>query len=162
MADGPAFFMDGILWAIAILAFCTLISRNPSQSALFLFLESILLALYLAMSYGINSAAFGTSILLCFFSMVAIGCNYYFETSFKRPEARQARFNIALGGIMLIMFLRYIGEWPLADVEQKKIDHLIITHDAFGLAIAGFSLFAILVSALTIFDIKNPKPGDGR
>lgn len=146
-----------ILPIIAVLAVLVLASTKPSTSAIFLFFQSILINLYLALSFGLSSLAFGGSLLLTFIAMIVIGCNYYFELSFSRKLVNIPKFNITLGALLIFVFWQQVSNLISPVLETKAIEPIPLNHDNLFTLISGFSLFAILVCALFIFDMKNPQ-----
>jgi hypothetical protein len=153
-------FENSLLIAISIIALAALACPKPSLSAIFLFLESILISLFLKELFGYMSTPFGASVLLSFISMIVVGCNFYLEISFKRSKIRMPKLNILFGLFFLIIFLKNIDVITLALIEQPQSMNDLIAYDGVTLIIMGFALFSILVAALTIFHIKNEKSGD--
>lgn len=147
-----------ILSLIGLLSIGALASPKPSQSALLLFLESILINFFLALKYGPASTIFAASVLLSFFAMIAIGSNYYFEISLKNSVTRSPKLNAAIGALLLILFWQKIHIFQIPQIENYNLEQSSMSQDSLSLVIALFALFAILVSALTIFDTKNSEP----
>jgi hypothetical protein len=149
-----------ILSLIAIFAILALASYKPSLSALFLLAESILINIYLSLARSFDSVFLGTSLLLSFFATVLIGNNFYFETSFKKRTTKPPKANIALGTFLIIIFYANIDKFSFAKLSDIPLRQFISELDNLTLMVSGFALFSMLVSALTIFDIKNFRSGN--
>lgn len=149
-----------LYFAIGLLAVLTLASPKPSLSALLLFFESILVTAMLWQAYGAESLILGVSILLTFFAMLMVGINYYFEVSFTRAATRFPKISLFIGTGALLVFIKNGGAIKDSTPEDVTINSLSFYHDNLSILMVGFALFAILASALTIFEMKNPKPGD--
>lgn len=149
-----------LLPIVAVLSMCVLATNKASRCAIFLLFEAILIDIYLAAIHGITSVIFGAAILLTFFAMIAVGSNYYFEVSFKKTISKSPKLNIAIGLLLFFLFARYANDLFATPVEAERLFYLNLNYDGLSMVVAGFALFAILVSALIIFDLKNPKSGD--
>lgn len=149
-----------LLFAIGILAVLTLASPRPSLSGTLLFFESILITLVLIEAYGIDAVVIGVSLLLTFFSMLLIGINYYFEISFHRAPSRFPKVAMALGALLLMLFVKNCVYLKELIPDHPNEGSLSFYEDSFIILMIGFALFTILASALTIFELKNPKSGE--
>jgi hypothetical protein len=145
---------------IAILAILALATPKPSLSAIFIFCESILIALHLAIADGLRSTFFHTSILLSFFSMIMVGSNFYFEISYKKTITKLSKFNLIMGSLLLSIIWAHINKFSFSRLSDIPSTQFFSEIDGFTLVTSGFALFAMLVSALTIFDMKSSKPGN--
>lgn len=146
---------------LAVLAFLGLVSKKPAISAIFLFIQSVIINIILATVYGLSSPVLSASVLLSFFSMITIGTSYYFEISFKSAPVKSSKLNIIIGVALFLVFLKNIDSFV---IEKSSI---IITRLSLGInytfiIMVGFAIFSILVCALTILDMKHPKSGDSR
>lgn len=152
--------IDLILPIIACLSFLSLISGRPSRSAIILLLQAILVDIYLGVTHGIASTVFGVSIMLTFFSLIVLGSNYYLELSFIKTASKPPKLNILIAIFLTVVFWRYIKDLFADGSSADRLYFLNLNYDGLSLVIAGFALFAILVSSLLIFDLKNQKSGD--
>lgn len=151
-------FIDMLLPVIAFLAVGALLHPKPSVTARLLFIESIMVAVYFAVTHGFHPV-FGGAALLTFFAMTLVGLTLYIETSFTRKIVKSPKFNLALGAILVVIFWRNINSLARPFIERASTVQQSYSLDETFLALIGFSLFAILVSALIIFDIKPPQTG---
>ncbi len=139
---------------IAICAIGALLSKKPSISAIFLFVESLLVSVNLWMTGGTKSSLIATSLVLNFFAMIVVGNNLYLEISHKTPPTKSSKFNIVIGIAFLFIFWSHIDRIsPTKFLENGKGPPPFL-EDGLTIVIFGFALFVILVSALTILDIK--------
>lgn len=153
-------YADLLLPVIAILSICVLVGNKASSSAIFLLFEALLIDVYLAATYGLTSIILGASVLLTFFAMIAVGSNYYFEVSFKKTVSKPPKLNIVIGLLLFILFWRYAKDLFFTPLKTERLFFLNLNYDGLSMVVAGFALFAILVSALIIFDLKSSKSGD--
>ncbi len=144
-----------ILPFVAILAIATLVCPRPSVSSTLLFLQSILINLVIFQETK-QISLLGTSILLSFFTMVTIGANYYLELSFKNNKIKPSKFSLIAGFFLLLFFWQNIDNFipPTFIANDSKIDIGFME-----LLILGFTLFSILVSAITVLSVKNSRRG---
>jgi hypothetical protein len=149
-----------LLPVLGLLAAGTLIIKKPSLSAILLFLQAIGISFFLGLSQGLTSEAFGTSILLSFFTMILIGINLYFEASFTITHTKTPTVNLITGLLLIVIFINKIYPFLMQNIKHNKIDHYSFDHDIFTMIISGFSLFSILVASIIIFEFKTPRSGD--
>lgn len=145
---------------IVVLALLSLVSIKPSLTALFLFIQSIIINIYLAINFGITSSSFASSILLTFFIMIIIGTNSYFTISFHKATTQFSKTSLVLGLLFLLLYVKMPALLPEFLMAQDRTSRLLAAMDTLSLVIWGFGLFAILMCSLLIFDLKNSKSGD--
>jgi len=143
-----------IPWLIAILAIGALLCERPSLSATFLFIESLLVTISLSAVEGYAQELMATTVLLSFFSMIVIGNNLYLEISHKTPSTKLSTFNVLLVALLLLIFFAFRDQLSFAKLGDDTPNPPVVIRDGLAMLVSGFSLFVILVSALTILDIK--------
>lgn len=142
---------------IALFAILVLAYPKPSVSAMFLFLQSILINISLFFIGDNHPDFLATSILLSFISMIVIGANMFIETSYKNPARRMIKFNIFIGAIFAAIFWLKVRDMvPIIAIDQDQNTDLP-NHDSFTLLTIAFSIFTILASSFAILDIKQWK-----
>lgn len=145
-----------LIFLIAILALGTLVSKKASASAMLLFGQSIMINILIAKATNTNYGAFTASLLLTFFTMVMLGSNYYVEASFNQMTNKASKVSLIIGSFMVLIFLKYIDHYlPALDIEISSTRAAALFPETKSLLLAGFSLFAILISALLIFDLRS-------
>lgn len=152
--------IDVILTIIAILSVLSLASTSPSRSALILFIEAILIDIYIGIVHGITSTVFGASLMLTFFCLIVIGGNFYLEISFKKMVSKASKLSIAIFALSFFFFWHYVKELFFVVDQSERLYFLNLNYDGLSVIIAAFALFAVLVSSLIIIELKNPKSGD--
>lgn len=148
-----------LLPAVAILAVIALLSPKPSLSALLLLLESILINIIVVMNHKDNLNVAGPSILLSFFTMVMVGANYYLEMHDQNKKIKPSKLGMVVGLFSLIFFWQNTNNFFFPLTPERASEASVFKPDTVELLIAGFILFSIMVSAITILDLKNPKGG---
>lgn len=145
-----------ILPAISILAILTLVSPRPSLSATMLFLESILVSLAITNNQDMNIA--GTSILLSFFTMITIGANYYLELPEHSHKIKPSKLSLTIGLFSLFAFWQTAKFFPPIPQGENHLQ-ASLQPSFIEITVLGFTFFSILVAAISILDLKNPKRG---
>jgi hypothetical protein len=144
---------------IGIFAVLTLAWPKPNASAIFLFIQAIIIDIYLFFAHGLTSIAFSAGLLLTFFAMMTIGSTYYFEISFTRKLAKIPQLSILVGAFLLILFWRNSHKFPMLPLIEEPLPEFR-PFQINTLIISFFALFTILFCASLIFDMKNPKSGE--
>lgn len=140
------------------LALLSLISLRPPLSALFLFLETILISIIIATEESNSSNFLVASLFLSIITLITIGNNIYFETTYRMPNSKLSKINLFIGCIAFYFFWTKIDNLSL--MPSLVLSSWLHIKNGFMIITAGFAIFVILFAALSIFEIKISKPRD--
>ncbi|MCA9508259.1 MAG: hypothetical protein KC505_07565 [Myxococcales bacterium] len=143
------------LFLIGSLALLTIVFSSPSYNALFLTLETILIAFYLALTNKIHILNAHPLTLLLFFCLIIISCNLYIEKSTQISQNSPPKLSIITGISMLIFFQLKLPKIINNDLSSTTIKYSYFKYDIMAILCAIFIIFIMLISALIVLNIRN-------
>lgn len=137
-----------------LLALLTLTSMRPKLSALFLFLEAIVIAIILG-SEAISATFFIGALLLTIISLILVASNTYLESTHFDSAIRIPKINLILGSIAVIFFFMNADKICFTSSIYAPPSSWLVIKEGLTIITLGFAIFVVLISALSVLEIRT-------
>lgn len=155
MATLISYLEPVFLVLLAGFSLSVLIIPNPSLSALFLSIQTGIIAVYLSLISSADFTSISAIYILFAFSLITVVINSYIEKSTQFLQLRSPKISAFLGGGLLAIFFTYLTKIKANDIVDFKNTHSLFSESPDALLFAFFIIISILISAMSIIQLKG-------